>query len=63
VKPRIEEFNERVAKGSPEDFILSRNLRRRHLSMGQKAALALDWFEQMELNPEPEKTKASGRPK
>jgi hypothetical protein len=31
--------------------------------MGQKAALALDWSEQMELNPDPEKTKASGRPK
>jgi hypothetical protein len=29
VKPRIEEFN---AKGSPEDFVLSRNLRRRHLT-------------------------------
>jgi hypothetical protein len=63
VKPRIEEFNPKVAKGSPEDFVLSRNLRRRHLSMGQKAALALDWSEQMELNPDPEKTKASGRPK
>ena len=31
--------------------------------MGQKAAIALDWSEQIELNPEPEKTKASGRPK
>jgi hypothetical protein len=28
--------------------------------MGQKAALALDGPEQMELNPDPEKTKASG---
>jgi hypothetical protein len=63
VKPRIEEFNERVAKGSPEDFVLSRNLRRRHLSMGQKATLALDWSEQMELNPDPERTKTSGRPR
>jgi hypothetical protein len=63
VKPRIEEFSEKVTRGSPEDFVLSRNLRRRHLSMGQKAALALDWSEQMELNPDPEKTKACGRPK
>src|SRR5712671_3973090 len=63
VKPRIEEFNEKATKGSVEDFVLSRNLRRRHLSMGQKAALALDWSEQRELNPDPEKTKACGRPK
>jgi ParB-like nuclease domain len=63
VKPKIEEFNEKAAKGSAEDFVLSRNLRRRHLSMGQKAAVALDWSEQRELNPDPEKTKTSGRPK
>ena len=63
VKPWIEEFNAKDAKGSPEDFVLSRNLRRRHLSMGQKAAIALDWSEQIELNPESEKTKAVGRPK
>ena len=63
VKPWIEEFDRRGDKGSPEDFVLSRNLRRRHLSMGQKAAIALDWSEQIELNPESEKTKALGRPK
>jgi hypothetical protein len=63
VKPWIEEFNTKAAKGTPEDFVLSRNLRRRHLSMGQKAAIALDWSEQIELNPESEKTKAVGRPK
>jgi hypothetical protein len=63
VKPRLEEFNAKVTRRSPEEFVLSRNLRRRHLSVGQKAAIALDWSEQIELNPEPEKTKASGRPK
>ena len=63
VKPRIEEFDAKAAKRSPEEFVISRNLRRRHLSVGQKAAIALDWSEQIELNPEPEKTKASGRPK
>ena len=63
VKPRIEEFDAKAAKRSPEEFVLSRNLRRRHLSVGQKAAIALDWSEQIELNPEPEKTKALGRPK
>jgi ParB-like chromosome segregation protein Spo0J len=36
VKPRIVELNAKVAKGSAEDFILSRNLRRRHLSMAKK---------------------------
>jgi hypothetical protein len=63
VKPWIEEFNAKGAKGSPQDFVLSRNLRRRHLSMGQKAAIALDWSEQIELNAEPDKAKALGRPK
>jgi ParB-like nuclease domain len=63
VKPWIEEFNTKDAKGSPEDFVLSRNLRRRHLSVGQKAAIALDWSEQIEINPESEKTNAVGRPK
>jgi hypothetical protein len=45
--------------------MLEHDLRRRKrlFSVGQKAAIALDWSEQIELNPEPEKTKASGRPK
>jgi hypothetical protein len=63
VKPRIEEFNAKTANRSPEQFVLSRNLRRRHLSIGQKAAIALDWSEQIELGRQPEKTKALGRPK
>jgi ParB-like nuclease domain len=63
LQPRIEQFNEKVGQGSPEDFVLSRNLRRRHLSMGQKAAIALDWSEQIELNSEPARTKGLGRPK
>ena len=45
VKPRIEEFDARATKRSPEEFVLSRNLRRRHLSVGQKAAIALEWSE------------------
>jgi hypothetical protein len=63
VKPRIEEFNAKAAKRSPEEFVLSRNLRRRHLSVGQKAAIALDWSDQVELSPDPEKNKERGRPK
>ena len=42
VKPRIEEFDAKATRRSPEEFILSRNLRRRHLSVGQKAAIALE---------------------
>jgi hypothetical protein len=63
VRPRLEEFNAKTTKRSPEEFVLSRNLRRRHLSMGQKAAIALDWSEQNKLNPDPEKIRAAGRPK
>jgi ParB-like nuclease domain len=63
VKPRFEEFDPKAAKRSPEEFVLSRNLRRRHLSVGQKAAIALDWSEQIDLGPAPEKTKQRGRPK
>jgi hypothetical protein len=46
---------------SPLDSVKRRKLRRRHLSVGQKAAIALDWSEQ--FDPEPEKTKALGKPK
>jgi hypothetical protein len=63
VNPRSEEFNAQATKRSPEEFVLSRNLRRRHLSVGQKAAIALDWSEQIELSPEPERNKERGRPK
>jgi len=63
VKPRIEEFDAKATKRSPEEFVLSRNLRRRHLSVGQKAAIALEWSDLIELSPEPEKNKERGRPK
>jgi hypothetical protein len=63
VKPKIEEFNPKTSRRSPEELILSRNLRRRHLSVGQRAVLALEWSEQVELNPNPEKKRGRGRPK
>src|SRR5271166_5832646 len=63
VKPRIEEFDAKATKRSPEEFVLSRNLRRRHLSVGQKAAIALEWSEQIELSADPQKNKGRGRPK
>jgi hypothetical protein len=63
VKPRIEEFDAKATRRSPEEFILSRNLRRRHLSVGQKAAIALEWSEQIELSADPQKNNGRGRPK
>ena len=63
VKPRTEEFNPKATKRSPSEFVLSRNFRRRHLSLGQKAAIALEWSEQAELNPNSEKNRRRGRPK
>jgi len=63
VKPQTEEFNPKATKRSPNEFVLSRNLRRRHLSVGQKAAIALEWSEQIQLSPRAEKNRRRGRPK
>jgi hypothetical protein len=63
VKPRFEEFNPKAAKRSPEEFILSRNLRRRHLSTGQKAAIALEWADQLQQVPRSGNGKTTGRPR
>jgi ParB-like nuclease domain len=63
VKPRFEEFNPKAAKRSPEEFVLSLNLRRRHLSTGQKAAIALEWADQLELSPRSSGAKTTGRPR
>jgi hypothetical protein len=63
VKPQTEEFDPKATKRSASEFVLSRNLRRRHLSVGQKSAIALEWSEQIELNPSAEKNKGRGRPK
>ena len=63
VKPRFEEFNPKTAKRSPEEFVLSCNLRRRHLSTGQKAAIALEWADQLELSPRSGNAKSAGRPR
>src|SRR6516225_12119626 len=63
VKPQTEEFNPKATKRNPSEFGLSRNLRRRHLSVGQKAAIALEWSEQIQLSPRAEKNRRRGRPK
>jgi hypothetical protein len=63
VKPRTEEFNAKITKRTPEEFVVSCNLRRRHLSVGQKSVIALEWSEQIELSADPQKNKERGRPK
>jgi hypothetical protein len=63
VKPQTEEFNQKATRRNPDEFVLSRNLTRRHLSLGQKAAIALEWSERIELSPDPEKNRGRGRPK
>lgn len=63
VIPRTEDFSALSIERSPEEFVLSRNLRRRHLSVGQKAAIALEWSELIELSADPERNKGRGRPK
>jgi hypothetical protein len=51
---RIEHFDPKTSGCSPAQFVVSRNLRRRHLSPGQLAAVALQWADELE--------KASGMP-
>jgi len=63
VHPRTEDFSALITGRSPEEFVVSRNLRRRHLSVGQKAAIALEWSEQIELSADPKKNRGRGRPK
>jgi ParB-like nuclease domain len=63
VKPRTEKFNAKATKRSPEEFVLSRNLRRRHLSVGQKAAIALEWSDQIELARNRRKIKSEANQK
>ena len=63
VKPQTVEYDPKATKRSPEELVLSRNLRRRHLSGGQKAAIALEWSEQVELSPNVEEKAGRGRPK
>jgi len=48
VEPWIEDFNPQKAKMSAEQFVVSRNLRRRHLTTGQLAVLAVEWAEKAE---------------
>jgi hypothetical protein len=48
VEPWIEEFDPKKAKMSAEQFVITRNLRRRHLTTGQRAVVAVEWAEKAE---------------
>jgi hypothetical protein len=43
---RIEQFDSAKAGCSPASFVISQNLMRRHLSVGQRAAIGLEWSDQ-----------------
>jgi hypothetical protein len=47
-KPWTMEFDPASAKMTPEALVVSANVRRRHLSPAQKAAVAVDWAERVE---------------
>lgn len=69
VEPFTIEFSPTGADRTPEQYIVSQNVLGRHMTQGQKAALAVDWAELTEKEggffPRVEKTsgKHGGRPK
>lgn len=63
VEVKSEEFDAEETRRTPEEFILSCNLRRRHLTVGQKAVIALEWSERITFSPDTEKNRERGRPK
>jgi hypothetical protein len=66
---RIKQFDPKAAGCTPAQFVVSQNLRRRHLSIGQMAAVALQWADELEkeggLPPVTDENgaKQAGRPK
>jgi hypothetical protein len=47
-KPWLMEFDQASAKTTPEELVVSANVRRRHLTPAQKAAIAVEWAERVE---------------
>jgi ParB-like chromosome segregation protein Spo0J len=47
-KPWTMEFDPASAKMTPEALVVSANVRRRHLTPAQKAAVAVEWAERVE---------------
>jgi hypothetical protein len=45
---RITQFDPKTAGCAPAQFVVSANLRRRHLTAGQLASIALEWADELE---------------
>jgi hypothetical protein len=45
---RVTQFDPKTAGCTPAQFVASQNLRQRHLSVGQMAAVALEWADELE---------------
>jgi hypothetical protein len=66
---RITQFDPKTAGCAPAQFVVSANLRRRHLTAGQLASIALEWADELEkaggLPPVTDENgaKQAGRPK
>src|SRR6266446_3537007 len=45
VKPLTIEFSPTETHRTPEEYVLSQNVLRRHMTQGQKATVAVDWAE------------------
>jgi hypothetical protein len=66
-EPWTTEFNQEIVKRTPEEYVMAANVRRRHLTPGQPAIIALAWAEQLESNTHdalfPKSEKTTGRPR
>jgi hypothetical protein len=47
-EPWTTEFNQESVKRTPEQYVIAANVRRRHLTPAQKAAIAVEWAERVE---------------
>jgi hypothetical protein len=47
-EPWTTEFNQEHVKRTPEEYVIAANVRRRHLTPAQKAAIAVEWAERVD---------------
>jgi hypothetical protein len=47
-EPWTTEFNQEHVKRTPEEYVIAANVRRRHLTPAQRAAIAVEWAERVE---------------